>query len=99
VFFTQRHVQQYLHDFKRVLVPGGYCFIQYADCHYDIDLREAKRGYWSYNTRTAMEKIIIDEGYEIVEMNQFRPGANYAIFRKPGKQNPAVYKVSEITLD
>ena len=46
-----------------------------------------------------MEKIIIDEGYEIVEMNQFRPGANYAIFRKPGKQNPAVYNISEITLD
>ena len=99
VYFTQSHIQQYLHDIKRVLIPGGYCFIQYADCHYDIDLREAKRGYWSYNTRTAMEKIIIDEGYEIVEMNQFRPGANYAIFRKPGKQNPAVYKVSEITLD
>ena len=99
VYFTQSHIQQYLHDIKRVLIPGGYCFIQYADCHYDIDLREAKRGYWSYNTRTAMEKIIIDEGYEIVEMNQFRPGANYAIFRKPGKQNPAVYKVSEIKID
>ena len=99
VYFTQSHIQQYLHDIKRVLIPGGYCFIQYADCHYNIDLREAKRGYWSYNTRTAMEKIIIDEGYEIVEMNQFRPGANYAIFRKPGKQNPAVYKVSEIKID
>jgi len=99
VFFTQRHIQQYLHDIKRVLVPGGYCFIQYADCHYDIDLDFAKRGYWNYNTKTAMTKIIKDEGYEIVEMNQFRPGANYAIFRKPGKQNPVVYKVSEITVD
>jgi ubiquinone/menaquinone biosynthesis C-methylase UbiE len=99
VFFTQRHIQQYLHDIKRVLVPGGYCFIQYADCHYDFDLDQAKRGYWNYNTKTAMTKIIKDEGYEVVEMNQFRPGANYAIFRKPGKQNPVVYKVSEITLD
>jgi hypothetical protein len=99
VFFTQRHVQQYLHDIKRVLVPGGYCFIQYADCHYDHDLHEAKRGYWNYNTKTEMTRIIEEEGYEVVEMNQFRPGANYAVFRKPGKQNPAVYKVSEITLD
>ena len=99
VFFTQRHIQQYLHDLKRVLIPGGYCFIQYADCHYDFDLNEAKRGYWNYNTKTAMEKIIIEEGYEVVEMNQFRPGANYAIFKKPGKQNPVVYKVSEITVD
>ena len=33
VFFTQEHIQQYLHDIKRVLIPGGYCFIQYADCH------------------------------------------------------------------
>jgi ubiquinone/menaquinone biosynthesis C-methylase UbiE len=99
VFFTQRHIQQYLHDIKRVLVPGGYCFIQYADCHYDFDLDQAKRGYWNYNTKTAMTKIIKDEGYEVVEMNQFRPGANYAIFRKPGKQNPVVYKVSEITVD
>jgi ubiquinone/menaquinone biosynthesis C-methylase UbiE len=99
VFFTQRHIQQYLHDIKRVLVPGGYCFIQYADCHYDLDLNQAKRGYWNYNTKTAMTKMIKDEGYEVVEMNQFRPGANYAIFRKPGKQNPVVYKVSELTLD
>ena len=99
VFFTQQHVQQYLHDIKRVLIPGGYCFIQYADCHYDHDLHEAKRGYWNYNTKTEMTRIIEEEGYEVVEMNQFRPGANYAVFRKPGKQNPAVYKVSEITLD
>ena len=99
VFFTQQHIQQYLHDIKRVLIPGGYCFIQYADCHYNEDLVYAKRGYWNYNTKTAMEKMITDEGYEVVEMNQFRPGANYAIFKKPGKQNPVVFKISEITLD
>ena len=99
VFFTQNHIQHYLHDIKRVLVPGGYCFIQYADCHYDYDLNEAKRGYWNYNTKTEMVRIIEEEGYEVTEMNQFRPGANYAVFRKPGKQNPVVYKVSEITLD
>lgn len=99
VFFTQQHVQQYLHDIKRVLIPGGYCFIQYADCHYDVELDLAKRGYWNYNTKTAMTDMIQQEGYELVEMNQFRPGASYAIFRKPGKQNPVVYKVSEITVD
>jgi len=99
VFFTQAHIKQYLKDIKRVLIDGGYVFIQYADCHYDIDLNFAKRGYWNYNTKTAMNKIIEDEGYEVVEMNQFRPGANYAIFQKPGKQNPVVYKISEITLD
>ena len=99
VFFTQQHVQQYLHDIKRVLIPGGYCFLQYADCHFDEELANAKRGYWNYNTKTAMIQMIKDEGYEVVEMNQFRPGASYAIFRKPGKQNPFVYKVSEITLD
>ena len=82
VFFTQQHVQQYLHDI-----------------HYDQELGNAKRGYWNYNTKTAMTQIIEDEGYEIVEMNQFRPEASYAIFKKPGKQNPAVYRVSEITLD
>ena len=99
VFFTKAHIQQYLHDIKRVLIPGGYCFIQYADCHYNVDLKEAKRGYWSFNTRTSMEKIITEEGYDVIEMGQFRPGANYAIFQKPGKQNPTVYKFSEITLD
>ena len=99
VFFTQRHVQQYLHDIKRVLVPGGYCMIQYADCHYDHDLHQAKRGYWNYNNKTAMIKMIEEEGYEVVEMNQFRPGANYAVFKKPGKQNPVTYKIHEITLD
>ena len=99
VFLTQQHIQQYLHDIKRVLIPGGYCFIQYADCHFDEDLRQAQNGYWNYNTKTAMTKIIQDEGYEVVEMNQFRPCANYAIFRKPGKQNPVVYGISELTLD
>ena len=99
VFLTQQHVQQYLHDIKRVLVPGGYGFIHYSDCHYDLELDLAKRGYWNYNTKTAMTQMIKDEGYEVVEMNQFKPSASYAIFRKPGKQNPVVYKVSEITLD
>ncbi len=99
VFFTQQHVQQYLHDIKRVLIPGGYCFIQYADCHYDQELDLAKRGYWNYNTKTAMEKMIKEEGYDVIEMSMVRPGASYAVFQKPGKQNPVVYKVSEITLD
>ena len=99
VFFTQKHIQQYLHDIMRVLIPGGYVFIQYADCHFDHDLKEAKRGYWNYNTKTSMEKIIKDEGYEVVEMSQFRPGANFAIFKKPGNENPAIYKTNEITLD
>ena len=99
VFFTQDHIRQYLKDISRVLIPGGYCFLQYTDCHFDVDLRNAKRGYWAYNTKTAMTQIIKDSGYQVVEMNQFRTGANYAIFQKPGKQNPVVYKVSEITLD
>ena len=99
VFFTQDHIKQYLSDIQRVLIPGGYCFIQYADCHYDLDLKQAKRGYWNYNTKTTMTKIIKDTGYEVIEMGQFCPGANYAIFKKPGKQNPVVYNISEITLD
>lgn len=99
VFFTQQRVQQYLHDIKRILIPGGYVFVQYADCHYDFDLRAAQRGYWNYNTKSHMEKIIRDEGYQVIEMNQFRPGANYAIFRKPGKINPVHYKISDLTLD
>jgi len=99
VFFTENHIQHYLHDLKRVLIPGGYVFIQYADCHYDHDLALAQRGYWNYNTKSNMTKMIEEEGYEVVEMSQFQPGANYAVFRKPGKQNPVVFKVSEITLD
>lgn len=99
VFFTQNHIQQYLHDIKRVLIPGGYVFINYTDCHYDYDLKQAKRGYWNYNTKSAMEKMIKEEGYEIVEMNQFCPGANYAIFKKPGKQNPVVYRIDELSID
>ena len=99
VFFTQTQIQQYLHDIKRILIPGGYCFIHYADCHFDFDLHEAKRGYWNYNTKTVMEKIIKDEGYQVIEMTQFKPGANYFICKKPGNQNPAVYKIDEITID
>jgi|TARA_R110001592_G_scaffold238829_1_gene498679 SAM-dependent methyltransferase len=99
VFFTQKHIKQYFKDIKRVLIPGGYCLIQYADCHYDLDLQEAKRGYWNYNTKTIMTQIIEEEGFEVIEMNQFRAGANYAVFRKPGKQNPTVYDINQIKID
>lgn len=99
VFFTQQHIEQYLTDINRILIPGGHVFIQYADCHYDVDLSLAKRGYWNYNTKTAMKDIIERTGYKLIEMNMFRQGQSYAIFQKPGKQNPVVYKISEITLD
>ena len=99
VFFTQKHIENYLNQIRRILIPGGYVFLQYADCHYDFDLEKAKRGYWAYNNKNGMKKMIQKTGYNVIELNQFRPGANYAIFQKPGKQNPIVYKVSEITLD
>ena len=99
VYFTENHIRHYLHDIKRVLIPGGYCFIQYADCHFDRDLAFAKRGYWAYNTKEKMREIIEDEGYKTIELGQFRPGANYAIFMKHGKQNPITYKFFDIKLD
>ena len=99
VFFTQQHIQEYLQEIKRILIAGGYGFIHYADCHFDYDLHEAKRGYWNYNTKTAMKRMLIDEGYEVIEMAQFKPGANYVIFKLPGNQNPTVYKIDEITID
>ncbi len=44
------------------------------------------------------EKLLQDAGYEVIDMDQFRPRANYAIFKKPGNANPVVYKVVEIPL-
>lgn len=94
-FFTQKHIDEYLKDLYRVILPGGYCFIQYADCSFEKDLHEAKRGYWNYNTKSAMKELIETTGYKVIEMDQFKPGANYAIFQKPGDLNPVVYKVTE----
>ena len=98
-YFTQAHIKEYLRDIYRVILPGGYCLIHYADCHYEKDLHEAKRGYWNYNTKTTMRQIIEDTGYTVIEMDQFRPGANYAIFQKPGKDNPVLYNVLEIPVE
>jgi len=98
-FFTQEHIREYLRDLYRVVLPGGYLFMHYADCQYDRDLNEAKRGYWNYNTKSAMEKIIRDSGYNVIEMDQFCPGNNYAIFQKPGKDNPVLYGVVEIPVE
>jgi hypothetical protein len=95
-FFTQEHISEYLRDIYRVILPGGYVFIHYANCEYDYDLNEAKRGYWNYNTKSAMTDIIKKCGYDVIEMDQFKSGANYAIFQKPGKDNPVLYKVIEI---
>jgi len=97
-FFTQDHIDEYLRDMERVLLPGGYCFIHYADCFFEKDLNESKRGYWNYNTKPAMKQLIEKNGYSVIEMEQFRPGANYAIFQKPGNQNPVVYRVLEAPL-
>ena len=95
-FFTQEHISEYLRDIHRIILPGGYGFIHYADCDYDADLHEAKRGYWNYNTKASMKKLLEDKGYEVIEMDQFRPRANYVIFKKPGNANPVVYKIVEI---
>ena len=95
-FFTQEHTAEYLRDIHRVLLPGGYGFIHYADCNFDADLSEAKRGYWNYNTKQSMKKLLQDAGYDVIEMDQFKPRANYVIFKKPGNSNPVVYKVVEI---
>ena len=97
-FFTQEHIAEYLQDIHRVILPGGYGFIHYADCDYDADLAEAKRGYWNYNTKSSMKKLLQDAGYDVIEMDQFRPRANYVIFKKPGNTNPVLYKVIEIPL-
>jgi len=99
VFFDQKLINEYLEKIYGLLVPGGFCFIQYADCHYDLDLTNAKNGYWRYNNKNEMSRIIEGQGYRIIEMNQFCPGANFAIFQKPGNQKTQVYKISEITLD
>ena len=98
-FFSQLHIKDYLRSIYRVIVPGGYCFIHYADCHYEKDLHEAKRGYWNFNTKTEMKVLITECGYEVVEMDQFRPGANYAIFKKPGNLNPVLYSALEIPVE
>jgi len=95
VYFSQEHIKQYLKDIFRVVLPGGYCFIHYADCFCDRDLHEAKRGYWSYNNKSTMKNIIEESGYKIIEMDQFKQGANYAIFQKPGTLNPVLYKITE----
>jgi hypothetical protein len=73
--------------------------VHYCDCHTDKDLREAKRGYWQYNNKTAMEQMVKDIGYEVIETSQFRPGANYIIFKKPGNQNPVIYQTFEIPVE
>jgi len=95
-FFTQEHIDEYLKDIHRVLMPGGYGLIHYCNCEYDFDLGEAKRGYWNYNTKNKMTSLVEKNNYNIIEMDQFRPGANYVIFQKPGNQNPVLYKALEI---
>mgnify|MGYP001198822892 CR=1 FL=1 len=99
VFLTQEHIKEYLKDIKRVMIQGGHAFIQYADCQNDVELTKAENTYWNYNHKSAMQEMLTDEGFEIVELGQFIPGASYAIFRKPGKQKPVVDEISEIKLD
>lgn len=98
-FFTQEHIYQYLKDILRIMIPGGYGFIHYADCNYDEDLNESKRGFWNFNTKERMAQMIKDAGFTTIEASQFRPKANYIIFQKPGNQNPVLYKVTEVPID
>jgi len=95
-FFSQMHIRRYLKDIFRVTLPGGHILLHYTNCEFDHDLNEAKRGYWSYNTKSAMIKMVKDSGYNVIETEQFAPGANYIIFQKPGNLNPVLYKTFEI---
>ena len=99
VFFTETQIDRYLASIHNVCIPGGYVMLQYANCHFDYDMEMAKKGYWEYNNKSLMIQLIEKNGYIMIELDQFKPGQNYAIFKKPGKQNPVVYKVSELTLD
>lgn len=99
VFFQEDQIDQYLSSMNKVLVPGGYVMIQYTDCHFDWDLEMSKKGYWAYNNKSIMKNLIEKNNYVIIEMDQFKPGQNYAIFKKPGNVNPIVYKISELKLD
>jgi len=42
--------------------------------------------------------MLQDIGFDVIEMDQFRPKANYVVFKKPGNDNPAVYLTTEIPL-
>tara|TARA_Y100000592_G_C5429304_1_gene297452 strand:+ start:476 stop:1270 length:795 start_codon:yes stop_codon:yes gene_type:complete len=99
VFFTEEQIDQYLSSIAQVLIPGGYAMLHYADCHYEHDLEMSKKGYWAYNNKAIMTSLLEKHGYAILEMDQFKPGHNYTIFKKPGNENPIVYKISEIVLD
>ncbi len=98
-FFTQKHIDEYLRDINRIMIPGAYGLIHYCNADYEKDLREAKRGYWNYNTKQDMKKLVEKNGYDVIEMDQFMSGANYVIFQKPGNGNPVVYKVVEIPVE
>lgn len=95
-FFSQEQIKEYLKDISRVLLPGGHAFIHYSNCEFDHDLQFAKKSYWEYNTKSSMTKIIKDIGYDIIEMEQFAPGLNYAVFKKPGKNIAIFNKAIEI---
>lgn len=99
VFFTEQQIAQYFKSMYHVIIPGGYVMLQYADCHYDYDLEMSKKGYWCYNNRSIMTDLIEKNQFQIIEMDQFKPGHNYAIFKKPGNENPTVYRISELELD
>ncbi len=91
VFFTQQHVQQYLHDIKRVMIPGGYCFIQYADCHYDQEL-DLPRGVTGTTTQNCHDTD--DQGRRLrgCRNESIQAWCQLCHISKPGKQNPVVYK-------
>ena len=98
-FFDKQMIESYLEEIKRVSIPGGYSLIHYANCDFDHDLNEAKRGYWEFNTENQMRNMIESSGLKVIEMQQFRPGANYVIFQKPGTSNPVLYKTTEIPVE
>ena len=98
-FFTKKHIDEYLQEIQRVMIPGAYGFLHYADCNYEEDLNEAKRGYWNYNTKEKMTDLVKNIGFEVIEAKQFMPKANYIIFKKPGNQNTVVYQISEIPVE
>jgi ubiquinone/menaquinone biosynthesis C-methylase UbiE len=99
VFFEEPYIKQLLKDLWRILQPGGYGFLQYSNADTEYDFNQIKRGYWSYNNKELMTKLLEHNGFAIIEFGQFKEGANFVIFQKPGSQNRVSYKKIEIPLD
>lgn len=77
-------IKDYLDSIHRVLRPGGYAMITYANANRDDSYKYILEGHWAYNTSEHMTKLVREAGFTPKALFETGIRGSWIEFVKPG---------------